>query len=44
MNFVMKIGMGVALSVTTLASTAQADEFKLSNNQRIAWVWHSLWR
>ena len=36
MNFVMKIGMGVALSVTTLASTAQADEFKLSNNQRIA--------
>jgi hypothetical protein len=36
MNFVLKIGLGVALSVVTLASAAQADEFKLSNNQRIA--------
>jgi hypothetical protein len=36
MNYVMKIGFGVALSFMTLASMAQADEFKLSNNQRIA--------
>src|SRR5437667_440714 len=36
MNLVMKIGFGVALSFMTLASTAQADEFKLSNNQRIS--------
>jgi hypothetical protein len=36
MNFVMKIGLGVAFSVTTLASAALADDFKLSNNQRIA--------
>src|SRR5436190_20710206 len=36
MNFVMKVGLGVALSAMTLASAAQADEFKLSNNQRIA--------
>jgi hypothetical protein len=36
MNLVMKIGFGVALSFMTLASAAQADEFKLSNNQRIA--------
>ena len=36
MNLVMKIGFGVALSFMTLASAAQADEFKLSNNQRIS--------
>src|SRR5260370_7310395 len=36
MNLVMKIGFGVALSLMTLVSAAQADEFKLSNNQRIA--------
>jgi len=36
MNLVMKVGLGVVLSVMTLASAAMADEFKLSNNQRIA--------
>ena len=36
MNLVMKIGFTVALSLMTLASVAQADEFKLVNNQRIA--------
>jgi hypothetical protein len=41
MNLVMKIGFGVALSLMTLApltltSAARADEFKLSNNQRIS--------
>ena len=36
MNHVMKIGFGVALSFMTLASVAAADEFKLSNNQRIS--------
>src|SRR5215218_4186673 len=36
MNLVMKIGFGVALSLMTLVSAAMADEFKLSNNQRIA--------
>jgi hypothetical protein len=36
MNHVMKIGFGVVLSFMTLASAAAADEFKLSNNQRIA--------
>jgi hypothetical protein len=36
MNLVMKIGFTVALSLMTLAPVAQADEFKLSNNQRIA--------
>ncbi|WP_410712119.1 hypothetical protein [Bradyrhizobium sp. BEA-2-5] len=36
MNHVMKIGIGVALSFMTLASVAQADEFRLSNNQRIS--------
>jgi hypothetical protein len=36
MNHVMKIGFGVALSFMTLAQAAQADEFKLSNNQRIS--------
>ena len=33
---VTKISLGVALMVVTLASSAQADEFKLSHNQRIA--------
>ncbi len=32
----MKIGLGVALSLMTLAQAAEADNFKLSNNQRIA--------
>ena len=36
MNHVMKICWGVALSFVTLVSVAEADEFKLSNNQRIA--------
>src|SRR5450432_3349240 len=36
MSLVMKIGFGVALSFMTLASVARADEFKLSNNQRIS--------
>ena len=36
MNHVMKIGLGVALSFVTPASAAEADSFKLSNNQRIA--------
>src|SRR5437868_11450035 len=36
MNHVMKIGLGVALSFMTLAQAAVADDFKLSNNQRIA--------
>jgi len=36
MNLVMKTGFVVALSFMTLASIAQADEFKLSNNQRIS--------
>ena len=36
MNHVMKIGLGVALSFMTLAQTAAAEAFKLSNNQRIA--------
>ncbi len=35
MNRVMKICWGVALSLT-LVSFARADEFKLSNNQRIS--------
>src|SRR5690242_7174921 len=35
MNHVMKIGFGAALSIMALAPAA-ADEFKLSNNQRIA--------
>jgi hypothetical protein len=35
MSHVMKIGLGIALSFITLASAA-ADNFKLSNNQRIA--------
>ncbi len=37
MNHVMKkIGFGAALSIMALAPAAEADEFKLSNNQRIA--------
>ena len=36
MNHVVNIGFGVALSIMTLASAAAADDFKLSNNQRIA--------
>src|SRR4051794_17275874 len=36
MSLVMKIGFGVALSLMTLVSAVQADEFKLSSNQRIA--------
>ena len=36
MNHVMKLGLGVALSFMTLAQAAAADDFKLSNNQRIA--------
>jgi len=36
MTHVMKIGFGVALAFMTLAPMAQADEFKLSNNQRIS--------
>src|ERR1700734_4240188 len=36
MNQVMKICLGVALSLVTLVPVARADEFKLSNNQRIS--------
>src|SRR4029077_494127 len=36
MNRVMTICLRVALSLVTLVSFARADEFKLSNNQRIA--------
>ena len=36
MSQVTKMGFVVALSFMTLASTARADEFKLSNNQRIS--------
>ena len=36
MNHVVKIGLGVALSFMTLAQAAAADDFRLSNNQRIA--------
>ena len=36
MNHVMKICLGAALSLVTLVPVAQADEFKLSNNQRIS--------
>jgi hypothetical protein len=35
MNHVVKICLG-ALSLMTLVGVAQADEFKLSNNQRIS--------
>jgi hypothetical protein len=36
MNHVMKICLGVALSLVTLVPVAQADEFRLSSNQRIS--------
>ena len=36
MNHVMKICLGIALWCVTLVPAAQADEFKLSNNQRIS--------
>jgi hypothetical protein len=36
MNHVMKFCSGIALSLVTLVAAAQADEFKLSNNQRIS--------
>jgi hypothetical protein len=36
MNHVMKICLGAALSLVTLVPVAQADDFKLSNNQRIS--------
>src|SRR5260370_28154363 len=36
MSHVVKICLGVALSFVTLFPVAQADEFKLSNNQRIS--------
>jgi hypothetical protein len=36
MNHVMKICSGAALALLTLAAVARADEFKLSNNQRIS--------
>jgi hypothetical protein len=36
MNHVMKIGLAAALSFMTLTQVAAADDFKLSNNQRIA--------
>ena len=36
MNHVMKICLGVALSLVTLVPVARADEFRLSSNQRIS--------
>src|SRR6201988_874355 len=36
MNHVVKICLGVALSLVTLGPVARADAFKLSNNQRIS--------
>src|SRR6516165_12604636 len=36
MNRVMKICLSIALALVTQVSIARADEFKLSNNQRIA--------
>jgi len=36
MHHVIKISLGLALSLVTLVSIARADEFKLSNNQRIS--------
>ena len=36
MNHVMKIHLGVALLFATLVPIAHADDFKLSNNQRIS--------
>ena len=35
-NHVIKIGLAAALSFMTLTQVAAADDFKLSNNQRIA--------
>lgn len=36
MNHVMKICLGAALSLVTLVPVAHADDFRLSNNQRIS--------
>lgn len=36
MNHVVRICLGVALSFVTLVPVARADEFKISNNQRIS--------
>jgi hypothetical protein len=36
MNHVMKICLGVTLSLMTLVPVARADEFRLSSNQRIS--------
>src|SRR5205807_5158704 len=36
MNHVIKVCLGIALLSLTLVSVARADEFKLSNNQRIS--------
>ena len=36
MNHVVKISLAAALSLVALAGLARADDFKLSNNQRIA--------
>ena len=36
MNHVLKICLGAALSLVTLVPVAQAEDFKLSNNQRIS--------
>jgi hypothetical protein len=36
MNLVVKICLGAALSLATLVPVVQADEFKLSSNQRIS--------
>jgi hypothetical protein len=36
MNHVMKVFLGIALLFVTLVPLAHADDFKLSNNQRIA--------
>jgi hypothetical protein len=36
MNLVMKVCLGIALLFVTLVPVAHADDFKLSNNQRIA--------
>jgi hypothetical protein len=36
MNHVMKICLGAALAFATLVPVAHADDFKLSNNQRIS--------
>jgi hypothetical protein len=36
MHHVIKISLGLALLLVTLVPTARADEFRLSNNQRIS--------